>query len=76
MHRRGRGGACCGRHGADDQDGVDGAALDGERAGRAVRRRGRSLEDDRARLTVFTGFTGTGFAPAAEPTGVTAAGSS
>jgi hypothetical protein len=29
--RGGRGGACCGDHGADDQDGVDGAALDGER---------------------------------------------
>ncbi len=31
MPRRGRGGACCGGQGADDQDGVDGAALDGER---------------------------------------------
>jgi hypothetical protein len=30
MPRRGRGGACCGGQGADDQDGVDGAALDGE----------------------------------------------
>jgi len=29
--RGGRGGACCGDHGADDQDGVDGAVLDGER---------------------------------------------
>ena len=55
----GRGGACCGRHGADDQAGVDGAALDGERAGRAVRRRGRSLEDDRAGIR----GTGSGFAP-------------
>ena len=31
MHRRGRGGACCGSHDADDQAGADGAALDGER---------------------------------------------
>ena len=31
MPRRGRGGACCGGQGADDKDGVDGAALDGER---------------------------------------------
>ena len=31
MPRRGRGGACCGGHGMDDQAGADGAALDGER---------------------------------------------
>ena len=54
-----------GSHGADDQARVDGDALDGERAGRAVRRRDRILEDDRAQLTGtgFTGFTVTGFAP-------------
>jgi len=43
-----------------------------------VRRRGRSLEDDRARLT-GTASAGTGFAPpgnAAEPAVVTTAGSS
>ena len=31
MHRRGRGGAYCGGHGADDQAGIDGSALDVER---------------------------------------------
>ena len=31
MPRRGRGGACCGGRGADDQAGADGSALDGER---------------------------------------------
>jgi hypothetical protein len=31
MPRRGRGGARCGCHGADDQAGADGAALDCER---------------------------------------------
>ena len=36
MHRRGRGGACCGGHGADDQAGVGGAALDGERVGQCT----------------------------------------
>ena len=56
MSRRGRGGACCGGHGGNDQAGADGSALDGERDEQCVdgapQPRGRPR---RARLTGFTG---------------------
>jgi len=75
--RGGRGGACCGCHGADDQDGVDGAVLDGERVGQcadgaAASRTtapGSQAQASHAQASRRLG-------QAAEPAGVTAAGSS
>ena len=59
MPRRGRGGARCGCHGADDQAGADGAALDCERVEQCA-------DGAAASRTTAPGlllFTGTGFAP-------------
>jgi hypothetical protein len=69
MPRRGRGGACCGGHGIDDQAGADGAALDGERDKQCAD--GVAASRTTAPGSLRHRFTGTGFAPR-----VTAAGSS
>ena len=77
MHRQGRGGACCGGHGADDQAGVDGDVLDGERVeqcadGAAPSRTTAPGSQAQASQALASRRLG----HAAEPVGVTAARSS
>ena len=80
MPRRGRGGACCDGHVSPmtrtESTGPHSMVSEFCSASMAP----LSLEDARARLTGFTGFTGTGFAPpgpsGSEPAGVPAARSS
>ena len=74
MPQRGRGGACCGGHGIDDQAGADGAALDDDRVeqcadGAAASRTTAPGSQAQAQASRRLGH-------AAEPAGVPAAGSS